>query len=176
MRHGPGFHSNKGLKPTVVAVLADRNFDLYRLIDYGLTQGEWAALVPTSGGETAINGWKSVKNFYARIPKFEIDPAIVPISQEVIKVEIKLRFGPGTTGAISSKSNGAAGMIGGLSFEWNEMWNGASEPFHVWITEEWQQVDEENEADERRTVVQNDGKYSSSRRNASSMWNVVFHD
>ena len=97
----------KCLKEWIVTKLEERKLPIERIWDAGLSRGEMHAVVGN-----APDAIKSLQIFINRIPKIEITHRVIPITPELVTVELSLHL---------------------TNQEWADSWSGLSEPFHVFL-------------------------------------------
>lgn len=100
----------KCLKEYIVSKLENRKMTLEKIWDIGgLSKSEIGAIVNHQPDSV-----KSVQIFLGRIPKMEISHRVIPISADLVKVDLELHL---------------------VNPEWSDQWSGMTEPFHVFVND-----------------------------------------
>ena len=103
----PNNHSIKCIKEWMVAKLEEKRFGIEKIWDSGLSKGEISALVNHSPDAA-----KALNIFLRIVPKLEMSFRVIPISSQLMTVEISLSL---------------------VNPDWSETWSGLLEPFHVFL-------------------------------------------
>jgi len=97
----------KCLKEYTVMRLEERALPLDKIWDHEIGKQELGTVI--GHGPEAV---EALQSFLNRIPRIEIDHRLVPVSAELLTVELSLRL---------------------VNREWSDQWSGLSEPFHVFL-------------------------------------------
>jgi activating signal cointegrator complex subunit 3 len=97
----------KCIKEWVVGKLEERRMSLERIWDSGMSRGELHAVTGN-----APDAAKSIDIFLNRIPRVEISHRIIPITPDLVTVELTLHL---------------------TNRDWADAWSGMAEPFHVFL-------------------------------------------